>query len=131
MDILFVCTELMPFVKVGGLADVAAALPKALRSLGHKVTVVLPRFPAIEEGGLLVARRLTPLKFQLGERSVEVTLFDGRLASQVDVILVDAPGLYDRRGVYGEGEDYPDNALRFATLSSAAAEIARSRAASG
>ena len=131
MDILFVCTELMPFVKVGGLADVAAALPKALRALGHKVTVVLPRFPAIEEGGLLVARRLTPLKFQLGDRSVEVTLFDGRLASQVDVVLVDAPGLYDRRGVYGEGEDYPDNALRFATLSSAAAEIARARAASG
>jgi starch synthase len=132
MDILFVSTELAPFVKVGGLADVAAALPKALRVLGHKVTLVAPRFAAFEAGGLLVARRLTPLRLTLGERTVEVTVFDGRLASQVDLVLVDAPGLYDRPGVYGEGaEDYPDNSIRFAVLSAAAAEIARQRAAAG
>ena len=132
MEILFISTELAPFVKVGGLADVAAALPKALRALGHKVTIVLPRFAALEEGGLLVARRLTPLRFSLGGRTIEVTVFDGRLASQVDLVLVDAPGLFDRPGVYGEGgEDYHDNALRFAVLSRAAAELARQRAASG
>ncbi len=108
MDILFATTELAPFVKVGGLADVAAALPKALRALGHNVTVVLPRFPAFEAGGLLVARRLTPVRFPLGGSTYDVTLFDGRLASQVDLVLVDAPGLFDRAGVYGEkGEDYP------------------------
>jgi len=132
MEILFVTTELAPFVKVGGLADVSAALPKALRLLGHGVTVVLPRFPALESGGLLVARRLTPLKFDLGERSFEITVFDGRLASQVDLVLVDVPGMFDRPGVYGEsGEDYPDNALRFAILSRAAAEIAKQRAIAG
>jgi starch synthase len=132
MDILFVTTELAPFVKVGGLADVAAALPKALRSLGHKVTLVLPRFPAFEQGGLLVARRLTPIRATLGGISYDITVFDGRLASQVDIVLVDAPGMYDRTGIYGErGEDYPDNALRFALLSYAAAEIARQRAAGG
>ncbi len=132
MDILFACTELAPFVKVGGLADVAAALPKALRALGHKVTVVLPRFAAFESGGLLVARRLTPLKVTMGDKTVEVTLFDGRLASQVDIVLVDAPGLFDRAGVYGEnGEDYPDNAQRFALFCHAVAEIARARAQTG
>jgi len=132
MEILFVSTELAPFVKVGGLADVAAALPKALRGLGHKVTLVLPRFPELESGGLLVARRLTPLRFQLGERAWEVTVFDGRLASGVDLVLVDAPGLYDRAAVYGErGEDYADNHVRFAVLSRAAAELARQRAQGG
>ena len=132
MEILSVVTELAPFVKVGGLADVAAALPKALRGLGHKVTLLLPRFPAFEDGGLLVARRLTPLKLHFGARTIDVTIYDGRLASQVDLILVDAPGLYDRPGVYGErGEDYPDNALRFAVLSRAAAEIVAQRAQSG
>lgn len=132
MDILFVTTELAPFVKVGGLADVAAALPKALRALGHKITVVLPRFPAFEAGGLLVARRLTPIRVPLGGITYDVTLFDGRLASQVDIVLVDAPGFFDRAGIYGErGEDYPDNATRFAVLSYAAAEIARQRAAGG
>jgi len=132
MEILFVSTELAPFVKVGGLADVAAALPKALRALGHKVTLVLPRFLELESGGLLVARRLTPLRFQLGERAWEVTVFDGRLASGVDLVLVDAPGLYDRAAVYGErGEDYADNHVRFAVLSRAAAELAKQRAQAG
>jgi starch synthase len=132
MDILFVSSELAPYVKVGGLADVVAALPKALRQLGHKVTVLLPRFPAFEAAGLSLARRLTPLKFTLGGKAWEMTLFDARLPTQVELVLVDAPGLYDRAGVYGEGgEDFADNATRFAILSRAAAEIVRQRAASG
>ena len=132
MEILFVTTELAPYVKVGGLADVSAALPKTLKSLGHRVTVVLPRYPAFEEAGLLMARRLTPLRLTLGEQTHEVTVYDGRLSSQVELALLDAPGLFDRAGVYGEnGEDYPDNALRFAVLSRAAAELARQRAGDG
>jgi len=138
MDILFVSTELWPYVKVGGLADVTASLTKALRGLGHKVTLVLPRFPVFEAGGLLVARRLTPLKFVLDKtstRALDVTVYDGRLASQVDLILVDVAiqgkSVFDRPFVYGErGEDYPDNAQRFAMFSRAAAEIARQRAES-
>ena len=134
MEILFVSTELAPYVKVGGLADVVAALPKALRQLGHKVTVLLPRFPAFEAAGLSLARRLTPLKFALGGKSWDITVFDARLPTQVDLVLVDTPGLFDRDGVYGgreTGEDYPDNATRFAVLSRAAAEIVKQRAASG
>jgi starch synthase len=132
MEITFVTTELSPFVKVGGLADVSTALPKALRTLGHSVTIVVPRFPELEAQGLLLARRLTPLRFLLGERSFESTVFDGRLASQVDLVVVDVPGLFDRPGVYGEhGNEYPDNAVRFAALSRAAAELVRERAALG
>jgi starch synthase len=132
VDILFVSTELAPFVKVGGLADVAAALPKALRGLGHKVTIVAPRFAEFEAGGLLMARRLTPIKATLGPKTYDVTVFDGRLPSQVDLVLVDVPGMYDRGGVYGAaGADYPDNAVRFALLSRAAAELAKARALAG
>ena len=132
MEILFVTTELAPYVKVGGLADVSAALPKTLKSLGHRVTVVMPRYAAFEEAGLLMARRLTPLRLTLGEQTHEVTVYDGRLSSQVELALLDAPGLFDRPGVYGEkGEDYPDNALRFAVLSRAAAELAKQRAGDG
>jgi starch synthase len=132
MEILFVSTELAPYVKVGGLADVAAALPKALRSLGHKVTIVMPRYAAFESSGLLAARRLTPLEVTLGDRTHRVTVYDARLPTQVDLVLIEAPGLFDRPGVYGEnGEDYADNPLRFALLSRAAAELAKQRAASG
>jgi starch synthase len=132
MEILFVTTELAPFVKVGGLADVSAALPKTLKALGHKVTIVMPRFPAFEEAGLLLARRLTPLALELGGKKHEVTVYDGRLPSGVDLVLLDAPGLFDRAGVYGDrNEDYADNAMRFAVLSRAVAEIVKQRAESG
>jgi len=134
MDILFVASELAPMIKVGGLADVAAALSKALRLLGHKVTIALPRFPAIEAGGLMLARRLTPLTLEGG---VEVTLFDGRLGSGVELILLDvqdrpSAGLYDRPGIYGEnGVDYPDNARRFGLFNRAVVEVVRQRARTG
>lgn len=132
MEILFVTTELAPYVKVGGLADVSAALPKTLKALGHRVTIVMPRYAVFDDSGLLMARRLTPLRLTLGEQTYEVTVYDGRLSSQVELALVDVPGLFDRAGVYGErGEDYPDNALRFALLSRAAAELAKQRAADG
>ena len=133
MEILFVTTELAPFVKVGGLADVSAALPKTLKALGHKVTIIMPRFPAFEEAGLLLARRLTPLTLDFGDQKREVTVFDTRLPSQVDLVLLDAPGLFDRAGVYGtsEGQDYADNAVRFAVLSRAAAEIVKQRREAG
>lgn len=128
MEILFATTELSPYVKVGGLADVSAALPKHLKMLGHRVTIAMPRYPAFEEAGLMFARRLTPLRIELGGKTFDITLFDGRLASQVELTLIDAPGLFDRPGVYGEGgKDYEDNAQRFAVLSRAIAELARDR----
>jgi starch synthase len=132
MDILFVASELAPMVKVGGLADVVSALSKALRLLGHKVTIALPRFADIERAGVLVARRLTPLVLDGPGGKSEVTVLDGRLGSGVDLILLDVPGFHDRVGVYGErGEDYPDNGKRFALFARAVVELARQRAAAG
>ena len=132
MDILFVASELAPTVKAGGLADVVAALAKALRLLGHTVTLALPRYPQIEASGILVARRLTPVVLGEGDHRTEVTLFDGRLSSGVGLLLVDGPGLFDRPGVYGEaGVDYPDNARRFGTFCRAVTEVVAQRAASG
>jgi starch synthase len=133
MDILFVASELAPMVKVGGLADVVGALGKALRLLGHNVTIALPRFPGLEASGVMMARRLTPLSIELGAGdAVEVTVFDGRLGSGVSLLVLDAPGLYDRPGVYGEGaDDYPDNARRFAVFCRAVVEVVRQRAQSG
>jgi starch synthase len=129
MDILHIATELTPYAKAGGLGDVVAGLTKHLRLLGHKVTLVLPRYPAFAQAGLMTARRLTPLAFELGGKSLEAQLYDGRLASGVELLLVDVPGLYDRAGIYGEeGRDYDDNALRFATLCRAAVALVRQRA---
>lgn len=133
MEILFVATELAPYVKEGSLADVMAALTKTLRQLGHKVTLVMPRFPGIEAGGLLAARRLTPLVFDFAGSKVEMTVYDGRLASGVELVLLELLDLYDRPGIYEnpDGEAYDDNLFRFAVFSKAAAELAVQRATLG
>lgn len=132
MDILFASTELAPYAKVGGLADFVAALSKTLRQHGHNVTLALPRFPHFERAGLLVARRLTPLAFELGGEQFEATLYDGRLPSGVDITLLDVPKLFEREGVYGSTtEDYDDNAFRFAVFSRALVEMLLQRLRSG
>jgi starch synthase len=132
MDILFPVTELSPYAKVGGLADVAAALPKALRQLGHAITVVVPHYPGLDEHGLLLARRLSPLNVTIGDKTHAIAVYSTRLSSQVEAIFLDAPGLLDRSGVYGDASgDYPDNAQRFALFSKATALLALEWAETG
>ncbi len=141
MDILFVATELSPMVKVGGLGDVVASLSKALKQLGHRVTVALPRYPAFEQAGLLFARRLTPLALPGGDHKREVIVLDGRLSSGVELLLLDVveggtslfAGVTDAsgRGVYGDGDEADAAGYRFALFSRALVELVRQRAAGG
>ena len=60
LNILFVASEVVPFAKTGGLADVAGALPKALKALGHNIIVVMPRYYKIDPS------KLTKLESPLG-----------------------------------------------------------------
>jgi starch synthase len=99
MDLLMVAAELGPYVRVTEAADSVASLGKALRQLGHEVTICLPRHPEFEKQGLLVARRLTPLSLPGGE---EVTVLDGQLASGVRFVLLDAPGSVERGMAEGD-----------------------------
>lgn len=120
-----VAAELAPYARETDAADAVPALSKALRQLGHGVTVALPRYPGFEEHGLFVARRLSPLPVG----SSGVTVFDGQLASGVELVLFDGPGLFDRSGVFGDvAGEYPDNQKRFAFLGQAAAALVRQRA---
>jgi starch synthase len=129
MDILMVAAEHGPYVRQTDAADAVASLAKALRQLGHDVTVALPRHPGYEAGGLMVARRLTPLSLPGGG---EISVFDVQLPSGVQLSLFDAPVLFDRPGVYGEADsEYPDNAKRFSLLSQAAAALVHQRAELG
>lgn len=129
MEILMVAAELSPYARAGETGDAVAALSRMLVQLGHEVTVALPRYSSFEDQGLLVARRLTPLRLASGE---SVTVFDGQLGSGVKIALFDAPEFFSRPGVYGEGaEDYPDNPRRFALLAQAAAALAVQRAGQG
>ncbi|HEY4159627.1 MAG TPA: glycogen/starch synthase [Polyangiaceae bacterium] len=129
MDILLATAELAPYTNDTSGAEIASALSKALRQLGHKVTVVAPRQPGFEESGLLAARRLTPLQLQGGS---EFHVLDSQLPSGAELVLLDLPGLFDRPRVYGEeSADYPDNGKRFSVFARAVAALCAQRLEQG
>lgn len=106
MNILIAATELAPHVSLSPAAESIASLTKALRLLGHDVTLVLPRFPAFEAAGLMAARRLTPLALPDGG---EAFVYDISLPSGARLVLVDAPGV--EMAAIGSGSDGEARAL--------------------
>jgi starch synthase len=129
MEILMASAELGPYVRETDAADAIASLGKALRQLGHNVTVVVPRQPGFEAAGLMLARRLTPLPLPNGG---EVPVLDASLPSGVKLTLFDAPVLFDRPGVYGDASgEYVDNAQRFLLFAQATAALVSQREQQG
>ena len=121
LRVLFVSPECAPLAKTGGLGDVSAALPAALREIGVDVRVLLPGYPAA-----LAAARAAPESARVSafEPALEARLLETHLPGGVPLILLDCPSLFDRSGgPYQDdsGEDWLDNALRFGLLSKAAA----------
>jgi len=125
MRVLFVTSECYPFAKTGGLGDVARALPLALKRLGVDMTVLMPAYPSAL-AQLECPATVTTLPEMLGVKSGRIIA--GTVpGSRLSIWLVDAPELFLRDGSpYQEssGQDWPDNARRFAYLNHAAARIA-------
>jgi starch synthase len=115
MRIAHLASEVVPFSKTGGLADVAGALPPALAALGHEVTVVAP------------GHRLTLKDVLPGENRGDVSALglSARLNvvthRGVRVVLLDCPALFVRPALYSLPDgDFPDNPVRFAFFARAA-----------
>jgi starch synthase len=125
LSVLFVASECAHFVKAGGLGDVIAALPKALRALGHDVRIVLPRYDVIPAAGL--TRHAAPLGVPLGAGEAWSSVLETRLpGSDVPVYLLDHEGLFGRGYLYDPpGSIAPDNLVRFAFLSRGAIQLCR------
>ncbi|WP_426959892.1 glycogen synthase GlgA [Muricoccus radiodurans] len=123
MQVLSVASECFPLVKTGGLADVVGALPGALAAEGIAVRTLIPGYPTVLRAlsGAEPAHRFEDLF------GGPATLLAAQAAG-LDLLILDAPHLYDRPGgPYSDagGRDWPDNPQRFAALSWAAAEIGR------
>ena len=122
MRIIFVASEGVPHSKTGGLADVVGALPRALAAAGFDLEVLLPRYRMTKPGRPLP--QLQSLTIPLSSGFKFAAIQDGGNPRGVQSYLVDCPELFDREGLYqGKGEDYPDNAQRFAAFSLAALEL--------
>lgn len=121
IEVLSVTSEVYPLIKTGGLADVAGALPAALAQNGVTMRTLIPGYPAVM-AKLGTAREVYFFEDLFG---VQARLFAGR-ADGLDLIVLDAPALFDRPGnpyVGPEGWDWPDNWKRFAALSWVASEL--------
>ncbi len=70
--ILFVSSEVVPFVKTGGLADVSAALPQMLSELGHEVRIVVPKYGAVDDRKFKIHEvvRLKDIPIKIGDKDV-------------------------------------------------------------
>jgi starch synthase len=124
MHIAFVASECVPFSKTGGLADVVGALPRALASLGHQVSVYLPRHRQTRLADPQTVVRSITVPFDDKYRFCSVVMAGS--AAGVRVYFVDYPPYFDREALYGTSAgDYPDNAERFALFSRAVLEASK------
>jgi starch synthase len=123
MDVLSVTPEIFPLVKTGGLGDVAGALPGALAAQNISVRTLVPGYP-----GVLKAQRTGRVVAKFSDLfGGPARLISGRVG-ELDLIVLDAPHLFDRAGgpyAGTDGVDFEDNWARFAALGLVGAKIGR------
>jgi starch synthase len=113
MHIAFIASEGVPFSKTGGLADVVGALPRALASLGHQISVYLPRYKQTKLADPATVVRSITVPFDDKYRFPSVVTSGSQQG--VRFYFVEYPEFFDRDALYGTpAGDYPDNAERFA-----------------
>lgn len=117
LRVLFAITEAYPFIKVGGLADVGASLPKALSRLGHDVRLLLPGYPCMEAGSDALL-----LEVPMGSAVERARIAQHGTHRSVNVYTVGNESYFDREMVYGGYED--DDVSPFVFFSKAAVAFA-------
>ena len=119
MQILFCASEVAPFAKTGGLADVAGSLPESLRKLGCDVRIFMPLYRSVREKAPaldLVARQVA---IPVGIHIYHVHFWESSTESGIPIYFLEKDEFYDRSNLYGSPSrgDYEDNAERFITFS--------------
>jgi starch synthase len=125
MKILLASSEVFPFAKTGGLADVAGALPKALQKLGIEVRVVMPKYKSIDEKGFAVTYTGQRISCPVSQRLIDAEIAESTY-NNVPVYLIDKDEYYYRDNLYSTQDgDFIDNAERFIFFSKAILETVR------
>ena len=126
MKILLASSEIHPFSKTGGLADMVGALGKALARAGHEARLVTPLYRGIRERFPQMRRVDWHFDLPLGDRYVQAALWSLEMEPGLVAYFIEQPGFFDRAGIYLENDiSYPDNADRFIFLSKCVAHLAR------
>ncbi|MBI5749823.1 MAG: glycogen synthase, partial [Nitrospinae bacterium] len=123
MKIVFVSSEVAPFSKTGGLADVAAALPKALERLGHKVYIITPKYKVIDEKKLGLVSTGRHIEAPVSNKRVRAEILCGKTGKDINVYFIKNDEYYYRNYIYSTPQgDYLDNAERFVFFSKSVLE---------
>lgn len=126
MNILLVAAEVSPYAKVGGLADMAGALPRAWSQRGHDVRIVLPLYGNIDKDLYDIKKLDILVSVPFGGWTEYAEVWHGKLPeTNVTVYFIRSSDYFDRPGIYGYHEGFEDNDRRFIFLSRAAFEVAR------
>jgi starch synthase len=126
MKLLLASSELHPFSKSGGLADMVGALAKTLAAEGHQVGVVTPLYRGIRQKFPEIRPFDWLLDFPLGATRVKGGVCTLEPADNLTIYFIDQPEFFDRAALYTQGgADYPDNAERFIFFCKAAVNLAR------
>lgn len=125
MKVLFVSSEVFPLIKTGGLADVSGSLPAALQGLGVDIRILMPGYPAVlnQLKDVQTIATVHHLPHIVNAELLLGTIED----TQVKVIAIKAPSLYERGGgpySDAQGLEWQDNPIRFGVLSKVAAILA-------
>jgi starch synthase len=122
VKVLFATSEIAPWVKTGGLGDVAAALPPALRAAGLDLRVLVPYYPALRLA--FPEAPIVATLAGLGGHFAHAALRSATAPDGTPLVLLDCQPYFDRPGnpyLGPEGHDWLDNYLRFGLLSRVAA----------
>jgi len=126
MKILLASSEVHPYSKTGGLADMVGALGKALARRKHHVALVTPLYAGIRERFRDIKRLKLKLDLPLDQRRVRGNVWARELNEHLTIYFVDQPDFYLRPALYQQDNvDYADNAERFIFLSKAVVDLAR------
>jgi len=131
MKVVLVASEVAPFSKTGGLADVTGSLPRALHKLGIDALVITPFYRCVRDNverlGLELHREGAEIRVPMGDWESGGAILRSELPdSAVPVYLLDSPGYYDRVGLYNrpqDGSEHEDNSERFIFLCRGALEL--------
>jgi starch synthase len=130
LSILYIASEVEPFAKTGGLADVAGAFPQVIREMDHDIRILLPKYGFIGDRkyNIYDVIRLRDIPVPIGKRTEKANIKSSFITNQrikVQVYFFDLPVFFNRKGIYQDPaakKDYPDNDDRFISFSRGALE---------
>src|SRR5579875_3755511 len=96
LKVLILAAEIVPFAKVGGLADIVGALPKALQALGHDVRLVMPRYRQVDPQHFHLTTAVERVSVPMGNFQAEASVKQAEIGNGIPVYMIDAPRFFDR-----------------------------------